>query len=1026
MPIFLPNLKDKLTDAFCKLQQSVYFDNTDLHLRAQMAVFRKRDAETVIEDLNSKIDRLHLKSGKDYFEALYDKIETRFYPKKVDTEIDRDDIPNNFITNAIYKDNCTISRLSIFCNIPVELHIIAVLWIMEFGYRLDKKLSKDCLGNRLLLTNGKVASGRSLFKPYIRQYQKWWSGGINAAKDLLDKKEDVTIVNFDLKEFFLRVEFDFKALEEKLFSRNKKGLTDPIHVIFKEIHRRYHEKLKELEYPGIGDNSNGQEKYALPIGLLSSFVLANWHLYPLDRRINKEIIPSYYGRYVDDFMIVLKGRLIDSISATERSRLSADFIKRGISDEGSKKDFFLRYFMAKYFKSFFSPERQNDAGAKESILYRLRLPAFKNLVLQDEKIFIYQFDAEMSPGLISKFVEEQRERSSEFRFLSDQEDDGFDEFEEHIFEDNFESDDLTKARFKKIEDNKFRLSVYLAKMIQRKIERGNDYKPDEIGKIERYFKGTYVIKHYNFWEKLFTLYLVSDRRDLFTELIRHINRVLSKVRFSKNIGPHSKRVLDDLRRHLKYSVEMALGLDPNFLNVAALKGVTDADASTFRKVSFVRKQFVVYPLLHLAKGIRDGVDSLIDYKTLDSLGNLSDFQIPEPEFSPHRVKFYEVVLFMFARTCSREVRKVSTNYKRKTMDTFNSGPLLDSSFELFCDINGIRPTKRATLKLEYFSKLPIDTERQDVGLSELVLKNGGTSKDICRVALVNKYIPFTDFEASLMGRPAIDKERNETYNWILDQVSKVKGVDIFAMPELALPHPFLLRYVRFSAKFSTAFVSGIEHIRAKNLGFNFVLTCLPVNVKGDKDAIPILRLKNHYSPEEEEWIRGKHMVVPKPKPYRYDLIIWRGFYLSTYYCYELANIHHRALFLSKVDLICAPVWNPDTHYYDSIIDSASRDMHCYMIQVNTSQYGDTRVTRPTDHIRKDKAKVKGGTVKGYDVTLLVSDLEIKKLREFQSLEYSAQKQLNAEKKSFKPTPPDFSIENVAVRMSNGRFGEEES
>jgi hypothetical protein len=963
---YSPTLNEKLTDAFCKLQQSVYFDNSDLYIRGQLATFRLRGAEATINELNAKIDRLHLKSGKEYFEALYAKIETRFYPKKVDTEIDRKEIPANFITNAIYKNNCTINRLAIFCDIPIELHIIAVLWIMDYGYKLDKKRSDDCLGNRLLLTNDKVAAGRSLFKPYVRQYQKWWSNGINAAKELLDKKEDVTIVNFDLKEFFLRVEFDFKVLEEKLFSRTKKGSTDPIHTIFKEIHRRYHQKLAALGYPGIGQGSSGEEKYALPIGLLSSFVLANWHLHPLDRRIKKEIIPSYYGRYVDDFMIVLKGRLINSISASERVRMTGEFKKKGFDDNVSDRDLYLHYFMVKYFRNFFSPEQQKESAEKMSVLYRLRPPNFRNLVLQDDKIFIYQFDAEMSPGLIAKFVEEQRERSSEFRFLSDQEDDGFEEFEEHIFEDNFEADDLTKARFKKIEDNKFRLSVYLAKMIQRKIERGTDYKPEEIGKIERYFKGTYVIKHYHFWEKLFTLYLVSGRRDLFIGLIKQINMVLSKVKFSPDLKAHSKRVVNDLQRQLKYSVEMAIGLDPRFLDTSSLKGVNDPDAYNFRKVSLIRKQFVVYPLLHLAKGIRDGNGSLVDYKTLESLTEASDFQIPEAEFSPHRVKFYEVVLFIFARTCSREVKKVSTNFKRKTMDTFNSGPLLDAAFELFCDINGILPVKRKDLKIEYFSKLQLETERPDVELGEIVVKNGGEPKDICRVALVNKYIPMTDFEASLMGKPVIDKDRNETYNWILDQVSKVKTVDIFAMPELALPHQFLLRYVRFSARFSTAFVSGIEHLRAKNLGFNFVVTCLPVNVKGDRDAIPVIRLKNHYSPEEEEWIRGKHMVVPKPKPYRYDLIIWRGIYLSTYYCYELANIHHRALFISKVDLICAPVWNPDTHYYDSIIDSASRDMHCYMIQVNTSQYGDTRVTRPTDHIRKDKAKVKGGTVKGYE------------------------------------------------------------
>lgn len=134
---------------------------------------------------------------------------------------------------------------------------------------------------------------------------------------------------------------------------------------------------------------------------------------------------------------------------------------------------------------------------------------------------------------------------------------------------------------------------------------------------------------------------------------------------------------------------------------------------------------------------------------------------------------------------------------------------------------------------------------------------------------------------------------------------------------------------------------------------NFLLTVLPINIDGDKDCIPIFRLKNHYGPEET-WIRGKRIIVPKPNPYRYDLFEWKGFYFSNYYCFELADIFHRSIFFSKVDAIFAPVWNVDTHYYNSIIDTATRDMHSYFILINTSQYGHSKISRPRDYINKKK------------------------------------------------------------------------
>jgi hypothetical protein len=181
-------------------------------------------------------------------------------------------------------------------------------------------------------------------------------------------------------------------------------------------------------------------------------------------------------------------------------------------------------------------------------------------------------------------------------------------------------------------------------------------------------------------------------------------------------------------------------------------------------------------------------------------------------------------------------------------------------------------------------------------------------------------------------------------------------------------------------------------------------------VRGTKDAVVVFRLKNHYAHFEEELIRGNHKVVPKPTPYRYDLFRWRNIYFTTYYCFELADAFHRSLFKGKIDLLIGVEWNKDTPYFSNIVEAGSRDLHSFIAQVNTSQFGDTRLTQPTETARKDILRLKGGI----NDAILVASIDIPALREFQQQKFS----LTHKKGEFKPLPPDFSLEDVLKRIEN--------
>jgi len=795
-----------------------------------------------------------------------------------------------------------------------------------------------------------------------------------------------------------------------------------------------------------------KNKYPLPIGLLSSAVLGNWYLKEFDKSIEDSLNPAFYARYVDDIIIVLKDRMIN-FETLPKDEIKDYFAMKGLNINDKTIDKrelsnIIHLLISKYFNEIFTPYldgkiKNCEDKLVETINYKLK--KYENLKLQKEKIFVYQFNNKLSPSIINKFIDDQKARSSEFRFLSDEEDESFDEFDSNTFESNFDNIDGNKAKFKEIEDNKFKLSVFFAKLIKKRILKGKGYKDEEIIKIDKFFQGYYCLKHYYFWEKIFTLYLVYDNKELFRDFYYRIDSLISNLEIHDEITGCQDDLVKSLRDHMDNSARMALGLNPTFINKKITKISID-NPFIFRESGLLRKHYIFYPLsqLTLKSKAKSDLESLINPK-LDRKNRINI----DTQYVPFDVKFYEVCYFKY-----NEVLTNATDEKYIDIDTdkfktyeliyndFTNHRILNDAFKDFVRINGKdyllkKKTEYNEYKNKYFKCFEIEKSgEKSIDISEVHLTSSephfsdtNHKNHYLRVAIVNKYVDFKDYETSLLNKRKLNNEDVETFFSILDQVDGLKGCDLFIQPELSLPHILIPEYLKYSATKQKGFISGVEFIPLSRIGFNFVLTCLPINIDGIRDAVPIYRLKNHYSPEEETFVRGKHMVVPKFKDenshqkYRYDLFVWKDVYFSTYYCFELANIIHRTLMFSKVDAIFAPLWNKDIHYYNNIAESTSRDLHCYFVQANTSQYGESRVLRPTDHVRMDKTRIKGGTTKGNPVTLVVADLDIFGLRDFQSVDYSEQKERNKDNKAFKPTPPDFIKENVNKRIENKPFGE---
>ena len=241
---------------------------------------------------------------------------------------------------------------------------------------------------------------------------------------------------------------------------------------------------------------------------------------------------------------------------------------------------------------------------------------------------------------------------------------------------------------------------------------------------------------------------------------------------------------------------------------------------------------------------------------------------------------------------------------------------------------------------------------------------------------------------------------------LLNSAIEEEKCDIVVFPELSIPFAWVPTMVSFARKHYVGLVFGVEHVVIDNNAHNLVFTVLSYSSEfNQKGCFISARLKNHYAPSEENALRlyGLNAIKPE-KPY-YELFHWEGNAFSVFNCFELTNIAHRGFMRSELDFLVTVAWNKDTSYYDHILTAACRDLHCYIIHSNTSQYGDSRITAPQRQEEMDYVRVKGGI----SSVLMKANLNIEELRDFQMKEY------DPNDSRFKPTPAGYERARVRKR-----------
>jgi len=186
-----------------------------------------------------------------------------------------------------------------------DFAIVEVLYLWRFGGLLDALLSKqEVLGYRLDLRNQQVVPHRRwLFEYWPKKYQEFRTAPLVAAKTALKRDGQALIINGDLASFYDTVDPSFMLSDALLADLAKHGASQAdideykraTKSLLKAYERFRKDASKRVALP---------LKVGVPIGALTSRVVANLSLAPLDRQVAAQPGILCYRRYVDDLVIV--------------------------------------------------------------------------------------------------------------------------------------------------------------------------------------------------------------------------------------------------------------------------------------------------------------------------------------------------------------------------------------------------------------------------------------------------------------------------------------------------------------------------------------------------------------------------------------------------------------------------------------------------------------------------------------------------------------------------------------------------
>lgn len=934
--------KSMIQGAYRKLKSYYYYNKNFLIMRKKISDFENdKDAmDATFEKLS--IVLCHPIKSRDYLNELLDSIDFFVIPKKFEAD---SIITTNIISNTISRDK-KMKSVNFFIDAPIELHILDALWTV-FLAKMDndkKVLSYNVYGNTInktaLFSNDDIDfESRVLFNRYFNKYSDWRNNAFESLQTQYRFERDSVLVSLDIKSYFYSVAFSFNKLEDYFDNHELLNSIRCLTNIIEKIYSIYYCRIS----PFRRDMGWMKKKhYPLPIGLFSSMVLGNIYLKDFDKCISHMPGMIYYGRYVDDLLMVVDRTVSKGESATKI--IDDIFVSRGIF--------------------------QKDGG-------RYLFTGYQGLSVQGDKVKLIYIDHTESKAIIDIYNDTIKIVPSQMDPLPDN----------NLSLSNFDEVAYSVENFtkeKKIRDmgfvgiDSFKVGRFFSTLPRRYSQIDiNSVKKEidlHIQQIEKFFTGSQSVEFYSNWLNYMYFLVIVEKskqlRSFITMLKKQIGDLkavsLDKTMYNKT-KTINKRAKNYLLMHLEVCLHIALCLNLS-LNKKHFSSFMDQTAK-YKQANMFDHSFVTFPLANYLDYDKD-----VSYCKM-SLNDMGEYPEKIEEafkfiWSPRFIHYDELLLLLFYHYHSQN--KNSKVYKYEQ----------DGLVSKFALINHIKHTPFAidseeSIKLEDYLIRTITVPRIDYQMPSKVNIAVGSlniSSKKCISVCKNRWANVTLPEKELFF-----KILRESYNCL----SKDKKATMFlVLPELCFPIYWISDLIRFAKRSKIGIITGLQYLRDdKGRRYNYIATILPFTTgkRNYSNAFLYIRDKNDYSPIEFEELAKIGCYCQNRDTAEYQIFKWKGIRLSPMVCYELTDIMARALLKGRCDFVAAPVFNPDTTYFSNIIDSTARDLHAFVVQSNTSYFGDSRVTGPYDRDSKDIFKIKGGD----NDHVVIGTVDFEKFKSFQ-------------------------------------------
>jgi hypothetical protein len=878
------------------------------------------------------------------------------------------------------------AEFRVMAQCSIDFHVLSTLWMLKVGEKIDAMVTSNAYGNRIRREkNGKDINSYShgSFNPYLKPYRDWRNNGLEVMRTALNKGKKIVVLTADVNSFYHKLDPGF--LLDNSFISNVLGLQLNGYAI--KLNRLFVTALQA--WAATTPLKNG-----LPVGLAASSIVANASMIELDRIIEQQCTPLYYGRYVDDIILVIEN--------TADFRTTDDLWNWLIVRSDGKLDW-------------------ENGTPVEKIVFKPKYLKNSQVYFANDKNKVFILDGESGKNLVEAIAHQIHKRASEWRAMpalpnsASQVGTDLLSATQH---DGEPADNLRKMDALTLRRAGFAIKLRDYEAYERDLE------PVTWQEHRRAFFRAFV-------QHVLVLPTFFDQ----AVYLRRIIRLATACEDFESLRDIIER-LKDLYTQVKDTCEISLKAYDNNANPVA-SDVIERWKKQLYDIVCESISSAFPPRLSKA-GKQAWQEHMTKLSWISDSGIPFIFPLLIKQIQGEQIRLFSFDLahmpFRFIGLPSEMVTQRGIPI-RKTVKCLNKADtLLPNDIIKGIEVlggwirfknlpNGLLFATRPYNLLELFivNNSAYDILKRDDMNAAVYATRGFKLAKAAPFIDKNNVLHIQDNQPQSRHRIAVSSWKTETASWtasvtrrpdpdnqrysrlcrlLNDIIEQPQQCRYLVLPELALPAHWFIRLARKLQHRRISLISGIEYLHSRKARVrNQVWAALSHDGLGFPSLMIYRQDKQHPALHEEQELQRLAGLKMRPEPIRkFPLVIQHGdLRFALLVCSELTNISYRAALRGKIDALFIPEWNTDTETFNALVESAALDIHAYIIQCNDRQYGDSRIRAPfKESWQRDILRVKGG-VTDYCV---IGEIDIQALRRFQSSHRSPAK-------PFKPVPDGF-------------------